>query len=365
MEHLDEGMAHAWIDGELSADDAVSVETHLQSCATCAAIVAEARGLVAATSRIVSQLDHVSAGVIPAAISTRPAALRARRVWWRHPAFAVAAVLGVTTMSWLSLRSTTGGRVATIAGEHAPTGDVTAAAAVAPNASASTSAVASPTKVPASRARDARAPSAGAGAAVRPDAQRLAVRDEAEPTRTIAPAASAPTPTAPMQAAPAAKAASTAESPMPVPRLLEDRTALAANRAGASGFTSGKASFAASASLAGCYVLARADNTARSATMQLPPRIRLTDSVRTTGSATATFLAYGMRDGTTAEIPLQYRRVGASAFDLSPAFDDAVIGNAALGEAAFVRVLALPADGARPTASPTDAQFVARRQSCP
>lgn len=347
MEHLDEGVAHAWIDGELSASDTLAVETHLQSCASCAAIVAEARGLVAATSRIVAQLDHVAAGVIPAAATTRPSALRARRVWWQHPAFAVAAVLGVTTLSWLSLRGTTGGSVATVASEHAPAVDVPFTAPTpTPTPSAS-----------APRAREARARStdASAGAAIRPDAQRLAVRAEAEPSRTIAPAPRAPMPSTPMPSAPMQSA----------PRQLEDRITSATNRAGAPGLTAEKASFAASASLAGCYVLARADNTTRSATMQLPPGIRLTDSVRVTNGAPATFIAYGLRDGTTAKIPLQYRRVGSSAFELSPASGDAVFGDATLGEAAFVRVLVVPADGARLNAPLTDAEFVARRQACP
>ena len=378
MEHLDEGMAHAWIDGELSADETVAIEAHLQTCGSCAAIVAEARGFVAATSRIVSQLDHVSAGVIPAVATTRPAALRARRGWWRHPAFAVAAVLGVTTMGWLSLRGTSGGIVPTSASEHAPAGDITTVASTPAGTSApagaSASTVAPAAKLAKARARETRVSAdADAGAAVRSEALRIAVRAEGEPSRTIAPAPTSPSPTAPIQSA---------------PRQLDDRSVSTANRVGASGLTAEKASFAAGArgvidsvalrradaagvtplaaqartraSLAGCYVLARADNTERPATMQLPPRIRLTDSVRATSSTAATFLAYGMRDGAAAEVPLQYRRVGAMAFELSPAFDDA-----ALGEASFVRVLVVAGNGQRPNSPPADAEFVARRQACP
>ena len=353
MEHLDEGMAHAWIDGELSADETVAIEAHLQTCGSCAAIVAEARGFVAATSRIVSQLDHVSAGVIPAVATTRPAALRARRGWWRHPAFAVAAVLGVTTMSWLSLRSTNGGMVPTSASEHAPAGDITTAASTPASTSApadaSASTVAPAAKLAKARARETRVSAdAGAGAAARPDAQRLAVRDEAEALRAIA-----PTPTAALPTVTAEKASFAAGA-----RGVIDSVAL--RRADAAGVTPLAAQARTRASLAGCYLLARADNTERPATMQLPPRIRLTDSVRATSSTAATFLAYGMRDGAAPEIPLQYRRIGSMAFELSPAFDDA-----ALGEASFVRVLVVAGNGQRPNSPPTDAEFVARRQACP
>lgn len=66
MQHLDEGTIHAWIDGELPADEAARVEAHAKSCQSCSAMVAEARGLVAASSRIVSALDATPGGVLPA-----------------------------------------------------------------------------------------------------------------------------------------------------------------------------------------------------------------------------------------------------------------------------------------------------------
>lgn len=56
-DHLDEGTVHAWLDGELSAPVSAAVVRHVDECQECAALVAEARGLMAASSRILSALD--------------------------------------------------------------------------------------------------------------------------------------------------------------------------------------------------------------------------------------------------------------------------------------------------------------------
>ena len=65
MPHLDEGTIHAWLDSALPHDEAASVESHVSSCEECASAVAEARGLIAASSRILSALDAVPGGVVP------------------------------------------------------------------------------------------------------------------------------------------------------------------------------------------------------------------------------------------------------------------------------------------------------------
>lgn len=97
MQHPDEGTIHAWIDGQLSADASAELETHVAACAECAALVAEARGLVAASTRIVSALDSVPAGVIPAAAKRRP--------WYASTQLrAAAAVLFVAGASALVIR---------------------------------------------------------------------------------------------------------------------------------------------------------------------------------------------------------------------------------------------------------------------
>src|SRR5690349_15169384 len=102
MQHPEEGTIHAWLDGELPAEEAAALEAHIVACAECSAKVAEARGLIAASSRIVSALDIVPSGVIPAA---KPA----RRPWYASTQLrAAAAVLIVAGASALVMRN--GGR---------------------------------------------------------------------------------------------------------------------------------------------------------------------------------------------------------------------------------------------------------------
>ena len=74
MLHLDEGMVHTWLDGELSPAEGAAIESHAAQCAMCAALIAEARGLMAASTRILGALDDVPAGVIPIAMGHTPAA---------------------------------------------------------------------------------------------------------------------------------------------------------------------------------------------------------------------------------------------------------------------------------------------------
>jgi anti-sigma factor RsiW len=76
--HLDEVTAHAWIDGALAAGEAEQVEAHVRGCERCAATVADARGVIAAASRIVGALDLGTVGVVPAA---RRRSGRGRS-WW-------------------------------------------------------------------------------------------------------------------------------------------------------------------------------------------------------------------------------------------------------------------------------------------
>ena len=99
MQHLDEGTIHAWLDGALSADEAARAEAHVKDCAQCQAAVAEARGFIAASSRILTALDNAPRGVIPA---TAPA--KRMQPWvWR----VAATVLVVATGTVLLVRERT------------------------------------------------------------------------------------------------------------------------------------------------------------------------------------------------------------------------------------------------------------------
>jgi len=101
MPHLDEGTIHAWIEGALPPDEAALVEEHVAGCDECGAAVAEARGLIAAASRMLTALDDIPGGVIPSR-APRPTP------WYmRRELQAAAAVLIVAGMTLLVTR---GGR---------------------------------------------------------------------------------------------------------------------------------------------------------------------------------------------------------------------------------------------------------------
>jgi hypothetical protein len=72
--HVDDGTIHAWLDGAFDEVNAHAVSVHVTACATCSAAVAEARGLLAGSSRILRALDDVPAGVVPADDVRRTAA---------------------------------------------------------------------------------------------------------------------------------------------------------------------------------------------------------------------------------------------------------------------------------------------------
>jgi hypothetical protein len=99
MPHPDEGLIHAWLDGELDDAEGARVEALVESDAQWAAAAAEARGLIAASARIVGALDRVPANVIPKAAPARPAS---RRWVWR-----VAAVLALMAGSAVVLEHET------------------------------------------------------------------------------------------------------------------------------------------------------------------------------------------------------------------------------------------------------------------
>ena len=111
MRHLDEGTIHAWLDGALAGDEAARVERHASECAPCAALVAEARGLVAGASRILSALDDVPAGVAGGGRGAgfppaRPLTARRRPLWSRPGVLAAAASLVLVAGSVVVMNET-------------------------------------------------------------------------------------------------------------------------------------------------------------------------------------------------------------------------------------------------------------------
>jgi len=104
MQHLDEGTIHAWLDGELSPADAEQIEAHTRECAECAQRVAEARGLIAASTRILNALDNVPSGVLPG-VATPTAPPRVRRWYDRTDFRAAAALLFVAGASLIALKA--------------------------------------------------------------------------------------------------------------------------------------------------------------------------------------------------------------------------------------------------------------------
>ena len=97
-QHPDEGTLHAYIDGELPGAEAKALEAHVATCASCSAALAEARGLVAATSQVITALDAApavtrsSAAVIGRA-GTAPAGRVSRPLIFRMPYARAAALL--------------------------------------------------------------------------------------------------------------------------------------------------------------------------------------------------------------------------------------------------------------------------------
>lgn len=199
MQHPDEGMINTWLDGELSSEEASAIETHLAECPECSAMVAEARGLIAGASRIVSALDMVPAGVIPVVTPHR-------RRWYVSPQFraaaAVAIVAGASLLVMNGREKTSIGSIMTtkapVALEPAPQNPVERDVAAVPQAPApspsrppSTSSPVAQTVPPKADAATTGAakPLAGRIAGVRPETNAFEVKIDSQERRLRAPVA--------------------------------------------------------------------------------------------------------------------------------------------------------------------------------
>ena len=145
MQHLDEGTIHAWLDGELPPAEREAAEAHVAQCEQCAAAVAEARGFIAASSRILLALDAVPAGVLPSTAQspgksaprtdTRfalPRAMRSR-AW-----MAAAAVLVLSTATVIAIKPRKTEPLAKIAQQDKPSAYRAGAPLAGPAVDAST-----------------------------------------------------------------------------------------------------------------------------------------------------------------------------------------------------------------------------------
>ena len=116
MPHPDEGTIHAWLDGALGPAEARAIEAHVAECPACASAVADARGVLAAASRILSALDSVPGGVLPSPAESTEGHARANRdvARERRPFRAArwrlaAALMLVAGGSWVVARTRTSG----------------------------------------------------------------------------------------------------------------------------------------------------------------------------------------------------------------------------------------------------------------
>ena len=99
--HVDEGTVHAWLDGAFDDAAAAVVAAHVTQCAQCGEVVAEARGFIAASSRVLSALDAPAASppvVAARAATARPTLPAMKPQWWWKAAAGLVVVIGGTVL---------------------------------------------------------------------------------------------------------------------------------------------------------------------------------------------------------------------------------------------------------------------------
>jgi hypothetical protein len=213
MQHLDEGTIHAWLDGELPPAEREALEAHIESCGQCAAAVAEARGFVAASSRILMALDAVPGGVLPASSQTSHVGANPPRFTASRALMAVAAVLVLSTVTVIATRSGSDASLAKLQEARATRTDAPviasapAPAASAPAPAATAPAAADKTRPPvATERKEARARAMSS--------QPTSIADAAGDAQRYAPAAAA--------SAAAGKLNRVAQAPLPAPAARMD-----------------------------------------------------------------------------------------------------------------------------------------------
>ena len=225
MQHLDEGTIHAWLDGELPPAEREAAEAHVASCDECKAAVAEARGFIAASSRILTALDAVPGGVLPASTTSAfvkeraPAKFTISRAW-----MAAAAVLVLSTATVIAVRPR--GETAALAAPASPA-EESATNAVAPKADEiaeiSKKLADKSSQHAEARRKDANVPARDSSSAPISVADAVRARDE-EPSALAAPKAAAPAASAAGASGSVAQRAApmVAQAPAPAPPHFGD-----------------------------------------------------------------------------------------------------------------------------------------------
>lgn len=92
MSHLDEGVLHALLDGEIPSAELPPIQAHLAACAACRARLEEERQLLAESDDLVELLEVPAEGTVPAGArhSRTP-----RRAWGRTLAWAASLLAAV------------------------------------------------------------------------------------------------------------------------------------------------------------------------------------------------------------------------------------------------------------------------------
>ncbi len=241
--HLEEGILHELLDGEIPSSELPPIEGHLASCAECRARLEDARGFQAASDRLIEELDQPDA---PAPSRQRPGVSAGRSDWKRNLAWAATVVIAVGAGYY--------GRGSTVPASIQEAEAVQPAVekpATVPLGSpvAPTPAVAA-ARQPARANQPATGAAPGAGGAVLPEKQsgrnelksadQLAVRADAEETR---PKTALPVPGVANAAAGAAAATPPAEPSAPAQRSVAPRENQARFREsiGTTGLVSGAA----------------------------------------------------------------------------------------------------------------------------
>lgn len=224
MPRPDEGLIHAWLDGQLPPEEAARIKELAATDPAWAAAVAEARGLVAASSRILSALDHVPAGVVPKGTVARTGR---RLPWWTKIAAAVVVVVGGSVVVMQHASDGRNPALSTEQGSAQPAPDTQKVAADVAFTSPPVPATAAPGTTAQVRAA-APAPSAKSSIAVEQKTEQAAERMVAEmsaPKSLEAKAAPSAAPSVAPSAVPQAQQASTpdraqAQNVVPAQRVL-------------------------------------------------------------------------------------------------------------------------------------------------